>query len=203
MKMSDKETWNKIIYGLIYPGFLGSMLYELIPSDKSNFTGSFFSTPDNFIRYLILFFYFLDYAHLYGDMDGVIVDPNRKSVWYFLCDIISCIGYLFSFIALKAPPNYFITIIVFGIVPWLFLMYKWRNKADRKYYFPYGLVTIAIAIYRCLYIGRSNDLPVRDQDLAISMMILSVSFYLIYVIGYYEEKSAPIDKKVYQKQKHI
>ncbi|HEX8177206.1 MAG TPA: hypothetical protein VF543_19110 [Pyrinomonadaceae bacterium] len=200
--MSDKKTWDKIIYGLIYPGFLGSMLYELIPPDKSNFTWAFFITPDNFIRYLILFFYFLDFAHLYGDMESVIEDPNRKPLRYFLCDILTCFGYLFSFIALKAPPNYLITIIVFGTVPWLFLWYKWKNIADRKYYFPYGIVTSALAIYRCLYIGRGNLLPFRDQDLALLMMIINVSIYLTYVMSYYEEKSVHLDKtKVYPRRK--
>src|SRR5687767_2937724 len=105
MKVSHKKTWDKVIYGLIYPGFLGSMLYELIPTDKSNFSLAFFTTSDNFIRYLILIFYSLDYMHLYGDMENVIGDPNKKDLSYFICDILTCFGYLVSFIALKIP-NY-------------------------------------------------------------------------------------------------
>ena len=65
MKISDKRTWDKVIYGLIYPGFLGSMLYELIPTDATLFTFSFFfKTAENYIRYGILIFYILDYIHL-------------------------------------------------------------------------------------------------------------------------------------------
>jgi hypothetical protein len=74
MKISHKQTWDKLIYGLIYPGFLGSMLYEFVPTEKSQFTFDYFwstfsRTPENYLRCMILVFYFLDYVHLYGDME--------------------------------------------------------------------------------------------------------------------------------------
>lgn len=198
MKMSDKRTWDKLIYGLIYPGFLGSMLYELIPTDKSNFTFAFFTTPDNFIRYLILIFYFLDYVHLYGDMESVIRDPNKKDLVYFTCDVLTCLGYLISFIALKIP-NYNFTIFVFGVLPWLFLSYKRKNTADRKYFVPYGVVTTLITLYKLICIIGKYQPFVEDRDLAILMMIVSVSVYAAYVLKYYEEYSASLDEtKVYQ-----
>jgi hypothetical protein len=195
MKLSHKKTWDKVIYGLIYPGFLGSMLYELIPTDKSNFSLAFFTTPDNCIRYLILIFYSLDYMHLYGDMENVIGDANKKDASYFICDILTCFGYLVSFVALKIP-NYDFVIFVFGVVPWLLLWYKRKNPADRKYIIPYALVASAFPIYKLIQlIGKYGPL-LKDRNLAILLMIVSVIAYSIYVMYYYERCSAQIDRTV-------
>src|SRR5438105_6110640 len=147
MKTSDKRSWDKLIYGLIYPGFLGSMLYELIPAGGSDFTVAHFLIRDNFIRYAIILFYSLDYLHLYGDMDGLIKDPEKKSLGYFVVDILTCLGYVAAFILLKIP-RYWPTLVVFGLVPWLFLWYKRRNVHDKKFLFFYGCGTASVLIYR-------------------------------------------------------
>ena len=195
MKLTDKKTWDKVIYGLIYPGFLGSMLYELVPADASKFTLTFFfSTPDNHLRYGILIFCLLDYIHLYGDMDAVIVDPNRKSLTYFLCDFLSSCGYVASFIALKLP-NYVVTIVVFGIIPWIFLTYKFKNRADRTFLTRYGVLTSLIVLYR-IALSIFESLPyVTDQFLAFSVIGLNIVAYSIYIFKYYEKRSKQIDEQ--------
>jgi len=58
-----------VIYSLIYPGFLGSICTNWFQSTLAVSLANFFMRPDNYIRYLILAFYFLDFIHLYGDMD--------------------------------------------------------------------------------------------------------------------------------------
>ena len=34
MRIKDNKTWDKLIYGLLYPGFLGSLIYELVPTQE-------------------------------------------------------------------------------------------------------------------------------------------------------------------------
>src|SRR4051812_6157008 len=102
------------------------MIYEIVPtnSDQFNFTHCF--TIDNCIRYGIIFFYCLDYLHLYGDMDSVIKDVKDKNLAYFLVDFVSSILFLASFVAIKAQA-YQVTICIFGFLPTLFLFYKYKN----------------------------------------------------------------------------
>jgi hypothetical protein len=196
MKMSDKRTWDKLLYGLIYPGFLGSMLYELIPPNESNFTMSyFFGIPDNYIRYGIIIFYILDYAHLYGDMEGIIKDPNKKSLSYFLADILTSLGYLVSFIALKIP-NYWFTVIIFGLVPWLFLWYKRKNEADIKFLVPYGCVTAGVLVCRLLCEKWMGLVLWDDRALALIIVSVNVVAYFAYIGWYYEKRSRHIDETV-------
>jgi hypothetical protein len=198
MKKSDKKAWDKLIYGLIYPGFLGSMLYELIPTDSSKFTSEyFFATPDNYIRYGIILFYSLDYAHLYGDMDGLIKDPDKKNWVYFVVDILTCLSYVASFIALKIP-DYWLTFFVFGLVPFSFLAYKWRNIADRKFLIPYGCVTFVILVYRLLCIKWGNLILLADRTLALLIVWLNVIVYWRYIGWYYEKSSRHLDAELYR-----
>jgi hypothetical protein len=142
-------------------------------------------------------FYFLDYVHLYGDMEGSMnQDPTKKDFSYFACDILTCIGYLFAFIALKIP-NYETTIYVFGIVPWLFLWYKRKNKKDRYFFSRYGIVAATIAIAR--FIGHWwGVVAVREQYLALIFMIIHVCIYAYYVFMFHEKHSAKIDEQLYE-----
>lgn len=197
MKMSNKKSWDRLIYGLIYPGFLGSMLYELIPTSGSDFTGAHFLTIDNGIRYAIIFFYSLDYLHLYGDMDDVIKDPEKKPLSYFVVDIVTCIGYVAAFVALKIP-RHWPTLLVFGLVPWLFLWYKRRNVHDRRFLIPYGCVTACLLIYRAVLCRIFPDLiVVSDRTLALLFVLTSVLVYWFYVGCFYENGSRQIDEVIY------
>jgi hypothetical protein len=189
MKRSDKKSWDKLIYGLIYPGFLGSMLYELIPTERSDFTLIYFlGTPDNFIRYAIILFYSLDYVHLYGDMDGLIKDPEKKTLTYFIVDIVTCLGYVASFIALNFP-NYWLVFFVFGLVPWLFFVYKQGCVSDRKFFKFYGCGTTLVLLYRLLGIKFNGVLLVDDRVFALLFVAANVLVYWYYVGWYFERKS--------------
>jgi len=95
---------------------------------------NFFMRPDNYIRYLILAFYFLDFIHLYGDMDEAMKgDPNKKDFSYFACDVLTCCIYLACFVAIKIP-NYECTIYGFAVVPWLFAWYKRRSQQELRFF---------------------------------------------------------------------
>lgn len=195
MKRSDKRSWDKLIYGLIYPGFLGSMLYELIPTDGSDFTVAHFLTSDNSIRYAIILFYSLDYVHLYGDMDGLIRNPERKSLSYFVVDILTCLGYVAAFIALKIP-TYSPIFVVFGLVPWLFLFYKRRNVHDQKFFVLYGCGASLFVIYRAVCAKYSGLLVIDVKTLALLFVLVNVIVYWYYVGWFYERRSRRYDTEV-------
>lgn len=195
MKKSDKRSWDKLIYGLIYPGFLGSMLYELIPVGGSDFTATHFLTRDNFIRFAIIFFYSLDYVHLYGDMDGLIKNPEKKSLSYFVVDILTCLGYVAAFIALKIP-RYWPIFVVFGLAPWLFLCYKRRNVHDKKFFVLYGCGAFLIVIYRALCAKYPRLLVVDIRTLALLFVVANVVVYWYYVGWFYEKRSRFYDERV-------
>ena len=199
MKKSDKKSWDRLIYGLIYPGFLGSMLYELIPA-PGDFNLAHFLTRDNFTRYFIILFYSLDYVHLYGDMDGVIKDPEKKRLSYFVVDIITCLGYVAAFISLKIP-RYWPTFVVFGVVPCLFLFYKQRNPHDQKFFSLYGWGTALVLIYK----GLCEEYPrIRVVDygtLALLFVIANVLVYWYYVGWFYEKRAREYDENVLYPEK--
>ena len=195
MKKSDKRSWDKLIYGLIYPGFLGSMLYELIPTGRADFTLAHFLTSDNFIRYAIILFYSLDYVHLYGDMDGLIKNPEKKSVGYFVVDVLTCLGYVAAFISLKIP-TYWPIFVVFGLAPWLFLFYKRRNVYDKKFFVPYGSGMSLVVIYRILCAEYPDLLIVNVKWLALLFVVVNVIVYWYYIGWFYEKQSKSYDESV-------
>ena len=195
VKAPNKKTIDRVIYGLIYPGFLGSMLYELIPSKSSDFTlRFFFANSDTYIRYLILTFYFLDYVHLYGDMESAMnQNPENKDFSYFACDILTCLIYLFAFVALKIS-NYEITIFGFAVIPWLFLWYKRKNRSDVRFFLCYGCLNTTIALCRAIGLYVWGLIPITGKSLALGLMILNVTIYFSYVLWFYDRFSAKHDK---------
>ena len=77
-RLSNKKTWDRVIYGLIYPGFLGSMLSRAHTPNSADFSAEYFLLrSDNHIRYLILAFYFLDFIHLF-DMHDAMKDVEER-----------------------------------------------------------------------------------------------------------------------------
>lgn len=147
------------------------------------------------IRLAILIFYFLDYLHLYGDMDALIRDPDKKSLGYFVVDIVTCFSYLAAFIALKIP-RYWPSFLVFGIVPWLFLFYKRKNIHDRKFLKPYGYVAILILTYR----GLCRLIPaltlLTDQVFVLLFVVGNAFVYGVYVFHFYEKASRRYDAEI-------
>jgi hypothetical protein len=176
--------------------FLGSMLYELIPSGANDFTWSHFITTDNFIRYAIILFYSLDYMHLYGDMDSLIQDPQKKGLSYFVVDILTCFCYVGAFIALKIP-RYWPSYIVFAAVPWLFLWYKRRNIQDRKFFVVYGSVATVIVFYRLVCRIYPQLTTLSDETLVLLFLVFNLVVYWYYVGFFYETKSRSNDEQIY------
>lgn len=206
MTLTDKVTWDRFIYGLIYPGFLGSMIYEIIPKSAQNIPFSCSSTISQNVTFVSCFFiivYFcLDYMHLYGDLDAIIRCPELKTGWYFVCDVLVSILLLVSFIALTWEPAHMVLAIAsFGIVPSFFLIYKWRNERDRKFsiWFAISSVLFAAIVIAC---GSDNEIYKIDLSyIALGQICVASAVYLYYLLKFYEGGSRRIDEEFYEKKR--
>lgn len=64
MYIKDRHGWERLVYDMLYPGILGSMIYGF--ADEC--LGDKFNVFVFFIKLCILFFYCLDYLHLCQDL---------------------------------------------------------------------------------------------------------------------------------------
>ena len=191
MKIHSKFHWDTFIYGLLYPGFLGSMIYELVDHAKDVNSLSKYFTLTVIIEVIITFFYCLDYLHLYGDMHPIITQKYRNK-WYYFCDVFSCLLFFFSFVFVKInKPDY--SMVCISLIPLLFLIYKFKIKSDRLFhvgYVAWGLITNVILF-------RFNLLNNLQSLLAFSSSSFGV--YIVYVFWFYEKVSKEKYSSAYPK----
>lgn len=79
MKIQDKDAWQTLIYQLLYPGILGSMLYSLLEYRFERF--SLYVA-----EILVVIFYCLDYLHLY--MDLKVHKRESATAWQMVFDTV-------------------------------------------------------------------------------------------------------------------
>jgi len=197
MKIRSIEHWDKFVYGLLYPGFVGSMLYELILADKQQANAANYISVVYFIKVVITLFYCVDYLHLYGDMHEVTKDYKRDKI-YIWCDILSSVFFFASFVAVKLE-HYTWALIFISLVPVFFTAYKLRNIYDRKYQFKYTAGSLALAFILILcqkHCIRCSFFDNVTYNL-LGFTIVSLVTYSYYVFCYYDKKSLKEDKEIY------
>ncbi len=120
-----------IIYKLIYPAFLGSMLYDIVP---------FGSGIIYFVQVFILIFYLLDYYHLYFIMDEKFEDDEKTTWQYVLFDLAVSFALLIGFkysglIEETVSKSIILTAILsISLVSCFFLGYSLKLNYTTKYY---------------------------------------------------------------------
>jgi hypothetical protein len=197
MQISSKKHWDIFIYGLLYPGFVGSMIYELIPSDKSASTD--YLVIDTGTKFLITLFYCVDYLHLYGDMHDM-VKPENRGKEYLVCDVGSSLFFFLSFVFVKH--NAYIWALLFiAIVPLFFLVYKWPNKEDKKVH-PWflGATLIGLLLYIITYYIMPGWKFYESKWFLFWFVLIEFSVYSYYVFVYYNGKPKKEDEKLYPKK---
>ncbi len=199
MKLSDKKHWGDFIYGLIYPGFVGSMIYELIPQTKAEFTIDAYFTIPTILKIGITLFYSLDYLHLYGDMHDMVKEEKRN--WtYLLCDVFSSLFFFLTFVSVKVE-HYGLSLFFISLIPLFFFLYKRPNRYDRYYNIPY--FTLSITIGFLYFINSRYNLNWTifrtAETFLLYFVLISFSVYIIYVFLYYELLSKEEDKRLYGK----
>ncbi len=201
IKLFSKTHWDLITYNLLYPGFVGSMIYELIPNERKYLTREYFTDPLFIIKVLITLYYFLDYFHLYGDIEEKIKKENdqlkadkdpllEKSGRYILCDLATCVLYFLSFVCVKYDePGFAIGFV--ACVPIFFTWYKWKIKSERNFHLWFmGANLLSIPIYLLVQqnLDYFSNFPARF-DLILLMIIIAgnLGVYAWYVFRYYEK----------------
>src|SRR5688572_29874258 len=125
MNIRSKKHWGSLIYNLIYPGFVGSMIYELVESSKDVNTIVQYFTVITSIKLIFTVFYCVDYMHLYVDMNDTVQDEKRDWI-YLLCDVAASLLFFFSFVLVKLEKDNDSTLLL-AIVPICFLFYIRKN----------------------------------------------------------------------------
>ncbi len=121
---------DPLIYNLLYPACFGNMIYELF-FNKGEFHNPdihFYNNPQFLCGLLIMLYYLIDYLHLYQDMNKIVRNKYRGG-WYHLCDISVPILFFASFIYLERG-EYLHSLIIIGLVPLFFLVYKIQNTKN-------------------------------------------------------------------------
>jgi hypothetical protein len=172
------EKLDKLTYGLIYPAFLGNMIYDIIQGIAEN--GRLKGT-ELFIAIMIFVLNGLDYMHLYVDMRKIVDDKfdKIKGPVYIFCDIASSCFFFAAFLLLKYQHTFW-TMILLGIIPALTAIYKQTYSAGEddkrfatRYGIAFGLLTV---IGACIF---SCDCMI-DQFL-ICFISLEVIVYFVYI----------------------
>jgi hypothetical protein len=188
MKLSITEKWNELIYTLIYPGFLGSMIYELFPLTKDDFfTLKYFTLP-TILKLLITIFYSVDFLHLYSDMHKA-VPESKRSKTYLYCDILVSLSFFLAFLAVKFK-FYELGLLLISTIPIFFFAYKRELKKiyDLWFYLPYLLASLGFGV---LYFVNSIfnlewDLFSKTDKFFLIFILGSLIMYSLYVFCYYE-----------------
>jgi hypothetical protein len=197
MNIKSIRHWDSFVYGLLYPGFVGSMIYELVFADKENANIANYESPEYIIQVIITFFYCADYLHLYGDMHEVTKDYKRDAV-YLWCDVLTSIFFFAAFVAVKLD-CFTLSLGVLSAIPVFFTIYKLQNRADRNIQIPYatGSIVIGSVAILCEKNGIMPEIFGNVKHNLLLFAALSFAFYLFYVLYYYDAHSYEEDKKIY------
>jgi len=142
-KKSNRQIF---IYELIYPAFLGAMLFELVPIKFD-------------IKYLIalfiVVFYLLDYCHLYFYLGKKFSQKQKNTLRYTVFDFLVSLSLFFGFRYIDQ--NLTITVWCIAFVPLCFLIYSSELKYRTSFYWTYMIIGFIGAISWSLFSKHTNN----------------------------------------------
>lgn len=131
-----RDNWNNdgksnirfVIYNLIYPAILGSMIYDLFNIRWNDFLcfymKNLFIEPRYIMSISIVFFYLADYYYLYTFMNKEYTKEQKKERSYIYGDVLIAFCLLVAFKAYKYLPE--ISYISLLFIPILFILNSCR-----------------------------------------------------------------------------
>jgi hypothetical protein len=193
MKILDRTHYNDFLYGLIYPGFIGTMIVDILPLqlDRANISDLY--KLETLVKISITAFYCLDFLHLYADMNPKFIGKKRS--WaYIVCDFCSSLILFAVFLSIKWHHQHW-GIILFSIVPSIILIYKKNNESDWKYFVPYSLISFLLGIFFFSIIYFSDKInTAASMNTLFFFNICSLLVYAFYVFYYYNKYSSKRDE---------
>jgi hypothetical protein len=181
----------QVTYGLLYPAFLGNMIYDIIqakidPQAKTTLEHlGFLQGLDWWIGLILIVYLIVDYMHLYTDMDAT--NPKggpKKTTIFIVCDIATSFLFFGSFVALKYHELGW-SIGFLAVIPTCTAIYKWELlKSGTELWVTsiYGVISIAMIIpiwFRMIAIDA--------HYLAAGTMVL-FCYYFMYVFVLYKRE---------------
>ena len=168
IKTKSKDLLSNIqslVYKLIYPAILGSMIYDLFNIKLDSLFAIYVQNIFHNDKYLfltsIVLFYLFDYYHLYTFMEKEYTKDQKTNFFYMVLDCFVSLLLLISFKSYKYNQLFSITCV--SIVPLCFLGYNiqlsikknkrnWQ-KSTMSFYLPYAIIfiTVNIFIYKLNY----------------------------------------------------
>jgi hypothetical protein len=184
-----KNRLSAVIYGLIYPAFLGNMIYDLLLGIRTT-TKHPFTFPDICICGVIVLFSTVDYLHLTGDMNKI-VPAEKRSLIYMLADALMPFFLFGGFVCFKEE-HYLTGTLLIGGIPGLLLLYKFKNKPSRNFFYWYAGVSILLGVMLTFTSFTYN------RELILAIATFSLITYVIYIVWIYPGEPRTFDLEYFQ-----
>lgn len=162
----SKSKKQKLVYDFFYPGILGSILYDILPLECSIIF---------FTKMMIVLFFFLDYYHLYFQMDKKFQQKEKDTWTYVFFDFIVAV---LIFISFKYITNHTIMAYSIALIPACFLVYSIRLKYNRLFYIIYSLSSL---ILTSIVIVNKDKWLNYNATILFIVALITVT-YLAYVV---------------------
>ena len=174
------------------------MIYELIPTSKTDASFKIYFTLPVIIKILITIFYCVDYLHCYGDMNPKVKTENRSWI-YLLSDVASSLSFFFAFVMVKLE-HYQTALFFIAIVPLFFITYRSKNRIDIYFKIPYLIISILTALICFLSLNNIFEITfISNSTYTLCwFIIISLTVYCIYVFYYFEKYSKPEYKRIHR-----
>ncbi len=195
MDYKDRSHWDEFVYGLLYPGFVGSMIYELIPQTSTDADPKRYISIFTGIKWLITFLYCLDFLHLFSDMKSL-TPKSKRPVVLIWGDILTSLILFGAFVFVKMRILTY-PIVLISVIPWVIRWHKKHNVSDRVFFNRFGAMssTLSLLFFASEYAGlKYIDLG----NYLFGLSFLSLVLYCYYVFVYYNRHSKAIDIKLYK-----
>ena len=165
---------QKVIYTLIYPALLGSMLFEIFPIELCFFY---------LFKVLLVMFFFLDYYHLYFILDPQCTEEEKSSLQYMFGDLgVS----LCLFIALKyINRNPIVSVWAVFFVSICFLVYS----SSLKYHLRNYIVLTLISFFSSAFLTYTLYYKDTDKDRFWYPLFLGIVFVYYFVQVVWQNKN--------------
>lgn len=133
---------HKLTYGLIYPAFIGNMIYDLVlftfdTNTKIEWENENFGIITGFF---IVIFYSLDYILLHSDLDYR-TTKSQKDYIYTLGDFVTSCLFFLAFVFSKFD-KIDTSVICLALIPIIFLIYNWRLNVYKWFNVLFGIVSL-------------------------------------------------------------
>jgi hypothetical protein len=188
-----KRRFSKLTYNLIYPAFIGNMIYDLLLR-KLAWSNDNLTSYNFWICLTIIFYLLFDFMHLQSDMEKIVSESNKKTWKYILIDILTSFLIFFSFVFFKESNN-IVGLSLFTFIPIGILYYKWKNKKARNYFLIYSIISFVFFVVLIMNSKNQNFMV-----FVLINVVLSTLIYFYFISFYYIQKCEKEDLNIMEKQ---